>query len=185
MYTYYITPKTFDSFQQHNKFAFIFTLAPKISFNLYNKYIIKWTLLETSVSFCRSSMCFLSVTGSRHFSVSTDNKIVVQIAIASQTKILLDLQPFIDMMMHVPNLMLTSDKSIETGFNLKAHLTCVDVRMWFDWPEDPVVDSAGGKPKSEGSIPFTAISAVAVELPSSRAVNPTVYCLHPADGCSE
>lgn len=48
-----------------------------------------------------------------------------------------------------------------------------------------MVDSAGEKPNSGGSIPFTAISAVAVELLSSRAVNPTVYCLHPADDGSE
>lgn len=47
------------------------------------------------------------------------------------------------------------------------------------------MDSAGEKPNSGGSIPFTAISAVAVELLLSRAGNPTVYCLHPADGGSE
>lgn len=46
-------------------------------------------------------------------------------------------------------------------------------------------DSAGEKLNSGGSIPFTAMSAVAVEPLSSRAVNPTVYCLHPADEGSE
>lgn len=58
--------------------------------------------------------------------------------------------------------------------------------MWRrDRPDVPVVDSTGENPNSGGSIPLTAISAVAVELLSSRAVNPTVYGLHPADEDSE